>query len=915
MPLSSRIIPPTMALASGTKLGPYEIASPLGAGGMGEVYRARDARLGRDVAIKVLPAHLSSSPDLRQRLEREAKAISSLNHPNICTLYDIGSQDGVDFLVMEHLEGETLAERLQRGSMPLDEALKIAIEIAGALDKAHDRGIVHRDLKPGNVMLTKNGPKLLDFGLAKPAPGLSSASSVGPLTPTTPTMTVAELSASASPLTQKGTVVGTFQYMAPEVLQGSEADARSDIFSFGCMLYEMFTGRRAFEGKSQFSVLGAILDREPDRVSSVRPTSPARLDETVSRCLAKDPEQRYGCMHDVAIQLRGVKESTPQAAVTPGAPLQPATAGSRLPWLITAIAALLALSVGALYLFQKPAPVVVVRSSILPPAGGAFALMAVESGPPVISPDGSKIAFSARDDKGKTALYVRPLNSTTAQALNGTDDAMYPFWSPDSREIGFFANGKVRRIDAAGSPPQTICDALNARGGAWSKDGVIVFTPTTSSALLRVSASGGTPEPASKLDTAHGENSHRWPFFLPDGKHFLYWVRTAEGTQGNALNVGELGSLQGKLLMKSESMAELSSGYLLFMREQTLMARAFNPRTLEFSGDATPVVEHVAVNGGVTRPIFSTSQNGTLLYQTGETAGNWTLQWVGRDGKALGEVGQPDRYFFPAISPDGSRLAINLFNGTLGTQAIWIFDLIRGTRTRLTFGAASQLAPAWSPDGRTIFFQSNASGGFHLYSRLADGSGSEQAVMESKDAIDVLPICSSDGRYLVFSKRLDSQAVIDLWVLPLFGDRKPFPIVQSSFTKSGAALSPDGKWLAYHTNESGRNEVYITAFPGGGAKWQASTTGGVDAHWRKDSKELFFLDPSDNMVAVDVNGANNAPNLGTPHILFQSTAVQRQNGPYDVTADGKKFLINTGNLKEGLDPLTLVQNWPADLKK
>jgi serine/threonine protein kinase/Tol biopolymer transport system component len=904
-----------MALTSGTKLGPYEIQSPLGAGGMGEVYRARDTRLGRDVAIKVLPAHLTSNPDLRQRLDREAKAISSLNHPNICTLYDVGSQDGVDFLVMEHLEGETLADRLQRGAIPLAEALKTAIEIADALAKAHARGIVHRDLKPANIMLAKNGPKLMDFGLAKPAPGLGSASEASPMTPNTPTMSVAALSGSASPLTQKGTVVGTFQYMAPEVLQGAEADARSDIFSFGCVLYEMFTGRRAFEGKSQFSVLGAILDKEPARISAVMPSAPPRLDETVWRCLAKNPEQRYGCMHDVALQLHALTEATPQDGVNKADTLKSAPGGSRLAWLVAGIAVLMALAVGAAYVFQTPKPAAVVRSSILPPAGATFLLMAVESGPPVLSPDGTHLAFTARDDKGKVMMYVRALNSTTARALTGTDEAMYPFWSPDSREIGFFASGKLRRIDAAGGPPQTVCDASNGRGGAWSKDGVIVFTPTTSSPLMRVPATGGAPEPASQLDRSKGENTHRWPFFLPDEKHFLYWVRTSQGVQGNALNIGELGSLQSREIMKSESMAEYASGHLLFMREQTLMARPFNPRTLQVTGEAVPVAEHIAINGGVTRPVFSASENGSLVYESGETAGTWNLQWMARDGKPLGAVSEPDRYFFPALSPDGTRLAVNLFNGTQGTQAIWIFDLARGTKTRLTFGAASQASPAWSPDGKTVFYNSNALGGFHIYSKAADGSGSEQTVIESKDAEEWIPRPSPDGRYLVYVKRSGGQTSNDLWALPLFGDRKPFPISQSTFLKNGAAFSPDGKWLAYHTNEQGRNEVYITAFPGGGAKWQVSTNGGGAAHWRRDGKELFFLDTTDNIVAVDVNLSGNAPQLGVPHVLFQASAVQRLNGPFEVTADGKKFLVNVGNLKEGSDPLTLVLNWAAELKQ
>src|ERR1700679_113866 len=405
-----------MTLTPGTKLGPYEIQSLLGAGGMGEVYRARDTRLGRDVAIKVLPAHLCSDPDLRQRMEREAKAISSLNHPHICTLHDVGSQDGIDFLVMEHLEGETLADRLQRGALPLEEALRIGSQIAGALDKAHRRGIVHRDLKPANIMLTKNGPKLMDFGLAKPSPGVSSGSAASPLTPSAPTMSVAALTASASPLTQKGTVVGTFQYMAPEVLQGAEADARSDIFSFGCVLYEMLSGRRAFEGKSQFSVLGAILDKEPERISTILPDSHPRLDETVGLCLAKTPDQRYGCMHDVQIQLEALAGG-PKVTSLQAPPLKHACPGSRLPWLIAAIAALLGISMATAYILQTPKSTQVMRSSILPPAGTSFVTMLPASGPPILSPDGTQIAFTAREEKGRVQLYVRSLNSMTGRPL------------------------------------------------------------------------------------------------------------------------------------------------------------------------------------------------------------------------------------------------------------------------------------------------------------------------------------------------------------------------------------------------------------------------------------------------------------------------------------------------------------------
>jgi Tol biopolymer transport system component len=874
---------------------------------MGEVYRARDARLERTVAIKILPEHLSSSAEMRARFEREARAASALNHPHICHLYDIGSQDGIAYLVMEYLDGDSLADRLHKGALPLKQTLQIGVQIAEALATAHRAGILHRDLKPGNVMLTAAGAKLLDFGLAKKSPAL--AGGVSGLSLSTPTMTIAELSSPAKALTQQGSVVGTIQYMAPEVLQGAEADTRSDIFGLGCVLYEMATGRRAFDGKSQLSVLIGILEKDPDPVSRVQPTSPPALDHVVKTCLEKNPDERFQTAHDVKVQLKWIAEGGSQAELA-----APGRRSSRLGWLAAAILLVaLAASIAAyVNLAARPGPVV--RSSILPPLGMSFITMTPTAGPPVLSPDGTRLAFTARDEKGKVLLYVRALASASVQPLAGTEDASYPFWAPDNRQIGFFVPDKLMKIDANGGPPQTVCEASNGRGGAWSKQGVIVLNSQSLSSLVQVSASGGSPQPATKLDAS--EISHRWPQFLPDGKHFLFWARGG-GPEDNKLYVGSLGSSQTKAIMKSTGMAVYASGYLLFMRDASLVAQPFDLRRLEPTGEPESIVDGVTLNELSGRAVFSASENGTLIYQSGTTAPTWTLQWLGRDGKQAGSITQQGApYFTPTLSPDGDRLAVS-FNGALGTVGIWVFDLRRGTRTRITFENGAQHNPLWAPDGQTVFYGSRTGGINHIYAKAADGSGSVRTILASDDASEYPSSISPDGRYLVYHRRAstDTQASYDLWVLPLFGDGKPFPIVRTSFDDINAAVAPNGKWMAYQNNESGHMEVYITPFPGGGAKWQVSTSGGVSAHWRRDGKELFFLDAASNVMAVDVDTSGSVVRLGVPHALFSAVAAQRASGPFDVTADGKKFLINSGDVKEGNEPMTLVQNWTAELKK
>jgi serine/threonine protein kinase/Tol biopolymer transport system component len=918
-----------MALNPGTKLGPYEIQSPLGAGGMGEVYRARDTRLDRTVAVKILPAHLSDNPEAKQRFEREARAISSLNHPHICTLHDVGSQDGTSYLVMEYVEGETLDTRLLKGLLPLKQVLQTGIQICDALEKAHRAGIVHRDLKPGNIMLTATGAKLLDFGLAKPAvvmlggQSLAGKSSDNPsLTPSTPTMNLSMLSATPAALTQQGTIVGTFQYMAPEVVQGREADARSDIFSLGCVLYEMITGRRAFEGKSQLSVLSAILEKEPEPVSKLQPLTPPALDHVIHDALAKDPEARWQNAADVARELRWIASGG--ASVITAAPEYPRhQLRERLLW-VALVAALLASLVWLNLREHEPARAL--RSYLPPPAETGFDFTGDFSGPPAISPDGTAVAFCARGGKDRDSIWVQPLTDLTARKLEGTEGASFPFWSADAKFLGFFADGRLKKISASGGPVTVLADAPNARGGSWNQDNVIIYEPDYRDSLWRISAAGGTPARLTKFE-AGKHTTHRWPTFLPDGKHFLFFATNHSGNSEQGIYFGSLEDGAYKRVLDADSQPEYASGYLFYHLQSQLLAQKFDPGTGVFSGDPLTVASFVEYDAGTWHTTFTASQNGMLVYEPGSKALGTDLVWMDRSGKTLGKVAE--RAFYKGsgrLSPDGKRLAVSMGD----PQAdIWVFDLARGSRTRLTFGGATHQMPSWSPDGRRVIYarQSGATVvvGNSLRARLASGGGQEEVLMErdtSAAPVTLLaPQWSPDGRYIVHMEQSGPTGA-GVWALPVAGEtktgeKKPIPIVQSPSPQARIIqfrLSSDGRWLAYSSTESGREEVYVTHFPSGAGKWQVSQTGGTFPVWRADSKEIYFIGTDGSMHAAGVNAKSEEFELNPVRALFQTSYLAPMGNPYDVSPDGQRFVFTT--LPESAPtPLVLVTNWTADLKK
>jgi Tol biopolymer transport system component len=900
-----------MPLDAGTRLGPYEILGPLGAGGMGEVYRARDTRLDRTVAVKVIPSHVAATSELRTRFEREARAVSSLNHPHICVLHDVGHQDGVDFLVMEHMEGETLASRLERGALPTADLLRCGIEIADALDKAHRSGIVHRDLKPGNVMLTKGGAKLMDFGLARgapvgapagaPAEGGSGSGSGLAATP----RNLSESPTLARPLTAEGTIVGTFQYMAPEQLEGKEADARTDLFALGAVLYEMATGKKAFEGKSQASLISAIMSSEPPPISALAPMSPPALDRVVRACLAKDPDERIQTAHDVKLELQWIRDAGSQAGVP--APVAARRRGrERLAWSVAVAAVAVALAALVVpRLTQRATEARVMRFSVTAPANLTLTADPTAS---AISPDGRTLIFLAADSSGTSRIWIRPLESLAAQPVQGTENAYLLFWSPDSRSIGFFADGKLKKVPVGGGSPEVLCDALDARGASWSKDGVIVFAPVAAGPLFRVSADGGDPVEVVGPDSTRHETGLRWPWFLPDGKHFLFV--SLPSRQGSFdVYLGSLDSKERKRLLASGAAPIYAEpGYLVFVRNARLMAQRFDRRRLEPTGKPVPLGEAPTVSRYDGAQAVSASANGVLAHPAAGLP-NTQLVWLDRSGRRQGAVAlPPGRYEGLSLSPDGERVVVEKRSSATAVD-LWMVELSRGVATRFTFRPSSGVA-VWSPDGSRIAFNSNQAGPWDIYQKLASGAGAEEPLFQSSALFKNLSQWSPDGRYLVFTQP-DAATGWDLWLLPVEGDRKPVPYLRSPFNEQSGYLSPDGRWMAYSSDESGKLEVYVQSFPTPGSKYQVSTSGGFAGTWSKDGKEMIIAGTDGTILSVDVQTTPSFK-AGTPRVLFKP---RQDLVGITGTRDFQRFLVSVPVGEASPSSITLQLNWPAALKR
>ena len=882
------------------------------------MYRAKDTRLDRTVAVKILTPHGLGNPKQVQRFEREARAVSKLNHPHICTLYDVGQQDGVQFIVMEHLDGETLARRLTRGALPLDQVLRYAIEIADALAHAHHQGVVHRDLKPANVMLTASGAKLLDFGIAAlQAPAAlakdSDATASG---------------AGAETLTEEGTFVGTLQYIAPEQLEARPTDARADIFAFGAIVYEMATGQQAFKGTSRASIIAAVLEHDPELLSAARlksdaarresssdrPAMPWMLDQIVARCLAKDPGDRFQTAVDLRQALKWMAESGAQAAA-------PATVPSRgwrrhRVWIAAAVVAIVAVLAAAMtfrtWSSSEPSDAAAVRFEVTPPPNAAFS---PSSASLALSPDGRSLAFTASAGQGDIALWIQSLDSLEARRVPGTGAPGQLFWSPDSRSVAFAdtsASWKLKTIDIAGGLPQSVGDARLPGVGTWSGDQTIILKGD--GALEQIPIAGGPAIPVTTLDTTRGETEHNFPGFLPDGRHFLFLASSTQPDHDSVAYLASVGSSDRVRLFSSDSQVVYAApGYLLYMLGSTLLARPFDTGSLRVTGEPIPIADQVERTTGSRRGAFTVSQTGVLAYRRiNETQ----LVWLDRGGRRLATMGPPGHYRNPALSPDGKRLAVGGLDSKTGTWDVWTMELDRGVASRFTLEPSHEDMPVWSTDGGHLAFMSDRDRGVSFYQRAATGAGAEEVLLRGLRPFSMLLSWRPDG--LVYATAGPVHDV-DLWRLPLSGDRTPVPLLQTQFADKFCEPSPDGRWMAYASSESGRFEVYAAAFPSGQGKWPISVGGGTEPAWRRDGKELFYLAPDRHLMAVSIKTGASVE-AGPPQRLFQAGVSSLIGSPYTrnqyvVTADGQRFLINEPAGKASLSAMTVVVGWTAALRK
>ena len=907
-----------MALTPGTRLGPYEILSPLGAGGMGEVYKARDTRLDRSVAIKVLAPEIAGDPDLRARFEREAKAVAALDHPHICGIYDVGEANGTHFIVMPHLDGQTLAARLAKGPLPLDQTLKIATEIADALDKAHRQGIIHRDLKPANIMLTKAGSKLLDFGLAKlkaPAGPISMSGMTRLATPTTDTA--------------RGTILGTVQYMAPEQVEGKEADARSDIWALGAVIYEMATGTRPFTGDTPASVIGAILKDEPPPVSARQPLAPRAFDHLVGTCLAKEPDQRWQSAADVGRELAWIAR-TPRDVVE-----RPATTRTR--WLSAAgwiAAAVLLVALGAniirsRFLETPQVPPESISFSVYPPPGRVFS--GASGSVPVpqlaLSPDGRYLAFVAAEPQGQSFLWLRALADTEARRMPGTEDAEQPFWTPDSQSVAFFSQGLLKKRDLRGTaPPEVIArGTMDMRGGAWGSTGAILYAPSGNTGLHTVAPTRGAGTPVNLKDPSGPFPTARWPVFLPGGRHFLFQTRDPN-PERKGIYLASLDGATIRRVIGSDWSAQYALGYLLLLNGTTLMAQPFDLDTNRLTGAPTMVAQPVA-GSSTGYGAFSVSAGGVLAYSSGLLAQS-ELRWVDRTGRTSASIAPTADYVDFRLSPDESRLAFSRTDPQSQAPDVWVRDLARGTESRLTAQPLTDAAPLWSPAGDQIVYRSNqASANLELYrTRPSPGAGAElvfsreqQLKSHGTGPSNVLSTdWSPDGKFIIYHVTTGA-AGYDLWALALEGDRKPIPLALAKYNEVQGVVSPDGRWIAYTSDESGRYEIYVQSFPDTNVaqKTTVSTGGGTQPRWSKDGRELFYLRSDGLLTTVSVR-TKPSFELGAVTPLFKtglSTNVNAYRMDYVPAADGQRFLMKVP--VEGTTPpsITVVLNWTARLKQ